>query len=244
MPPSNSTPRNHILRMLSPADYAALVPHLESIPLDLEQALEDPDQPIEYVYFPESGYASIVAHGREPRRIEVGIAGFEGMTGLAVVTGDDRSPNETFIQAAGSGSRIASDAIRRSMRDSDTLRLSLLRYVQTFLVQVTQTALANGSATIEERLARWILMAHDRVDSDDLPLTHEFLAMMLGVRRPGVTVALHFLESAGLIRSTRGQVRVMDRAGLDEHANRSYGVAESEYERLMGCPLRRTPRAA
>jgi CRP-like cAMP-binding protein len=112
-------------------------------------------------------------------------------------------------------------------------------YVQAFMSQTAQTALTNGRAKLEERLARWILMAHDRTDGDTLDLTHEFLALMLGVRRPGVTIAMHFLEGAGLIRSTRRAILIVDRDGLEQHADGSYGVPEAEYERLLGVPLKK-----
>jgi CRP-like cAMP-binding protein len=119
------------------------------------------------------------------------------------------------------------------MQESRTLRKVLLRFVHSFMIQATHTAVANGSAKLEERLARWLLMAHDRLDGDRLRLVHEFLARMLGVRRPGVTVAIHALESSGVIESARGVITVVDREGLEEMANGSYGVPEREYERLM-----------
>lgn len=196
--------------------------------------LEAANQPIQYVYFPESGLASIVAHAKGDRAIEVGLFGQEGMSGLSVVMGDDRSPNETFIQAGGAGWRIAAAELKAALDASPTMRGAMLHYVQAFLCQTSQTALTNGRAQIEERLARWILMAHDRLDGDTLQLTHEFLALMLGVRRPGVTVGLHYLEGKGVLKSTRGLVTVLDRAGLREIAGSSYGVPEAEYDRLCG----------
>lgn len=226
--------RNRLLSVLSAADFALLRPHLHSIPLEVKQVLEEPNKPILQVYFPESGLASIVAHANR-HRTEVGLIGREGMSGLSIVLGNDRSPNETFVQAAGSGSRISADELRRAMETSPTLQTCLLHYVQALLVQTSHTALANGRAKLEERLARWLLMAHDRVEGDEFRLTHEFLALMLGVRRPGVTVALHFLEGAGLIRSTRGLVTVLDREGLEDATEGFYGVPEAEYERLIGC---------
>jgi CRP-like cAMP-binding protein len=119
------------------------------------------------------------------------------------------------------------------MQASPRLREVLLRFVQSFLIQATHTAISNGSARLEERLARWLLMAHDRIESDDLPLVHEFLALMLGVRRPGVTIGIHSLEGAGLIEARRGVIKILDRKGLEDAANASYGVPEAEYRRLM-----------
>ena len=141
------------------------------------------------------------------------------------------------MQVEGRGYRIAAEALRRAIDTSASLRGLLLRYAHTFLVQTAQTALANAGAPAEERLARWLLMYHDRQDGDDLSVTHEFLSLMLGVRRPTVTVAIHTLEGAGLIRARRGRIRVLNRAGLEEAAGEAYGPAEAEYERLIG-PLR------
>ena len=226
--------RNQLLRALSVADRLLLKPDLERVELELRLELEGAGQPIRYVYFPESGFVSIVARTETPRAIEVGVIGWEGMTGLSVVLGDDRSANETFVQSAGWGWRIAAGKLRFALDASLSLRGCLLHYVQAFLCQVSQTALTNGRAQIEERLARWLLMAHDRLEGDELHLTHEFLALMLGIRRPGVTVALHFLEGKGLVRSTRGIVKVVDRAGLEALADGSYGASEAEYVRLFG----------
>jgi CRP-like cAMP-binding protein len=227
--------RNRLLRVLTPADLDLLRPHLKVSALTLRQVLEQPNKPIKHLYFPESGLLSVVAHARPDRSIEVGLVGREGMTGLSVVMGSDRSPNETFVQGAGSGYRITTEEMRLALVASATLRSCLLHYVQAFLIQTCQTALSNGRAKLEERVARWLLMVHDRFDGDAFPQTHEFLALMLGVRRPGVTMALHLLEGAGLIRSTRGLVTVLRREGLVEAAGGSYGVPEAEYERLIGC---------
>jgi CRP-like cAMP-binding protein len=155
------------------------------------------------------------------------------MTGLMVVLGNDRSPHSTYMQIAGHAQRIAADDLRGAMRESSLLRELLLHYAQAFLTQATHTAMSNGSAKLEERLARWLLMAHDRVDGDELPLIHDFLALMLGVCRPGVTVALHSLQAQGLIHAERGSIAIIDRDGLEEVANASYGVPEAEYKRLL-----------
>ncbi|MET4702433.1 CRP-like cAMP-binding protein [Constrictibacter sp. MBR-5] len=226
--------RNQLLRALAPEDLDRLKPDLEMVHLDLRFVLETANQPIRHVYFPESGFVSVVAKTKGDRTIEVGLIGREGMSGVSVVMGDDRSANDTFVQYEGTGSRIPAEKLREAMESSPSLRKCLLHYVQAFLCQTSQSALTNGRAAIGERLARWILMAHDRVDGDALQLTHEFLALMLGVRRPGVTDALHFLEGKGLIRSARGKVTVLDRTGLEQIADGSYGVPEMEYARLFG----------
>jgi hypothetical protein len=167
------------------------------------------------------------------RSIEVGLIGREGMSGLAVVMGTDRSPNETFMQVAGGGQRISAAKLRPRMEQSGTLRRAFLCYAHAFAIQTAYTAMANGRSKLEERLARWLLMAHDRLDGDELPLTHEFIAMMLGVRRPGVTVALSLLENDGLIHANRGAISIIDRKGLEESSNGAYGASEAEYRRLF-----------
>ena len=225
--------RNQLLNGLSPEDFALIESSLQQVDLEVRKSLEKPATPIEHIYFPEDGVASVVATMPQGKSIELGLVGREGMTGSSVVLGDDRPANETYIQVPGSGSLLGADQLREAMSKSATLRPFLLRYVQTFLIQTAQTALANGHFKLEERLARWLLMVHDRIDGDRLELTHEFLATMLGVRRPGVTVALHILEGRGLIRSKRTQVIVIDREGLEELANGSYGVPEAQYRRIM-----------
>ena len=201
--------------------------------IDREDELERPNKPIKNVFFPEAGMVSVVANGARKKKLEVGIIGREGMTGLMVLLGNDRSPYQAYIQIAGSAQRIASDDLRSAMAKSPTLAGVLMRYVQAFMIQTTQTAISNGSGKLEERLARWLLMAQDRVDGDELPLIHDFLALMLGVRRPGVTVTLHSLEAQGLIKTNRGSISVLDREGLEEAANGTYGIAEAEYQRRM-----------
>jgi CRP-like cAMP-binding protein len=225
--------RNHILASLSEADFALIKNRLEKVELGQRASLEERNRPIEKIYFPESGIASVVAvSGQE--QVEAGIIGREGMTGIAVILGDDRSANTTFIQVAGSGQWLDSGVLRKAMQKSASLRRLCLRFVQAFMTQMSHTALANGRAKVEERLARWLLMAHDRLDDKELPLTHEFLALMLGVRRAGVTTALQGLEEQSLISVKRGLIMMENRDGLVKLAGALYGVPEAEYRRLTG----------
>ena len=213
---------------MSSADLALLQPDLDPVSLELRQVLETANEPITHNYFIDHGIASIVAgNGNHRRRIEVGLVGFEGMTGLAVVLGNDRSPNENFMQVGGEGRRIDSDRLRVAMRESRSMQRVFLSFAHAFMNQISSTALSNGTSSIEERLARWLLMAHDRrLDDDTIPLTHEFLSLMLGVRRAGVTVALNALERKGVISLTRGQILITDREGLKASANGSYAELE------------------
>ena len=217
--------QNCILSRLSKSDLRLLEPCLEPTDLPVRKVLERRGKPIKAVYFPETGFASVVANG-SGRPIEVGVIGREGMTGLPVVLGGDRNEHETFIQAAGHGHCLPARDLRDAMAKSASLHGAFLRYVQVFLAQTAQTAVSNGRSKIEERLARWLLMADDRIDSDELPLTHEFLAMMLAVRRPGVTTAIQELEREGLISRRRGKVIVIDRHGLEKLSNGTYSPLE------------------
>ncbi len=240
MDPTPRNFRNKLLAGLTEAQLGHLAPELEPVELSQRMGLQAPGEPIEHVYFPGSGVGSVIAVGPEGDRIEAGLFGRDGLTGMAVVMGDQRSPYEAVIQVPGAGHRIAAEALREAMAAEPTIRERFLRYVQAFGVQVAHTALANGRFSLQPRLARWLLMCHDRVDGDQIELTHEFLATMLGMRRAGVTVATHELEGRGLIRATRGRVRVLDRGGLEALAHGLYGVPEAEYARLMGTTVSRS----
>ena len=232
---TNSTPpRNRLLAALLPADLALLQPHLQFTAIALLKDLERPNRRIETVYFPETGIASVVAVQPNETRVEVGLIGREGMSGIAVVLGGDQSPHSTYIQAAGEGQRITAKELRNAMSSSGTLHGLLLKFVQVFMVQTAHTAIANARARIDQRLARWLLMAHDRIGDNALPLTHEFLALMLGVRRAGVTEALQSLKRQKLIHTGRSEIMVLNRKGIERMAGDSYGVPEKEYRRLIG----------
>jgi CRP-like cAMP-binding protein len=231
---SPSTPRNLLLASLSSADLGLLLPNLEPVVLALRYVLEKPNKRVDAVYFPESGFASVVAGQAKLAEVEVGLIGREGMTGLTIVLGNHSSPHSTYMQAAGHGRRIKTAELRKAMQESGSLQAALLRYVQVFMAQTAHTAIANARAKLDERLARWILMADDRLEGNSLPLTHEFLALMLGVRRAGVTEAIHALETRNLIQAARGQIMVLDRKGVERRAGASYGVPEAEYRRLIG----------
>ncbi|WP_339952225.1 Crp/Fnr family transcriptional regulator [uncultured Albimonas sp.] len=229
-----SSSRNRLLATLSPQDADLIREALEPVALSVRQRLETPDLPIEHVYFPERGIGSVIAVGRRDRRVESGLFGRDGMSGLSVVLGVDRSPHETFMQVEGVGRRIAAETLRNAMELSPTLRPFLLRYVHVRTVQSAQTGLSNAKFRMHQRLARWLLMCSDRIDEPEMPLTHAFLSVMLGVRRAGVTEAMHDLERQGLIGLNRGSVAVLDRPGLIAAADGSYGLPEAEYARLIG----------
>jgi CRP-like cAMP-binding protein len=225
--------RNRLLSYLSAKDFEALRPNLKPVDLPLRLMLERPAEPIEHVFFPETGIASVVAVQSHQTKVEVGLIGNEGMTGLPVILGDHQTPNTTYMQVAGQGVRISAEALRTAVDQNAGLQKTFLKFVQTFLVQTSHTAIANAHARLDERLARWILMAHDRCAEPTIPLTHEFLSLMLAVRRAGVTEALHVLVKQGLVKSARGEITVLDRDALELTAGDSYGVPEAEYRRLF-----------
>ena len=232
--PAHDRVRNRLLAALSPEDFEAVRAVAEPVPLALRQVLIAPNTPITHVHFVETGIVSLVAIMEGNYRIEVGIVGRDGMVGTPVVLGVDRSPHESFVQAEGTALRLTTGAFVELMEERHRLRALVMRYLHVFQLQSAQTALANGAYDITERLARWLLMCADRTDGPEFQLTHEFIAMMLGVRRPGVTTATHILEGLGAIRSKRARITIVDREKLLDLAGESYGPPEQEYERLIG----------
>jgi CRP-like cAMP-binding protein len=223
-------PANRLLNFLPADDRKLLTPYLTAVDLKLRHTLEKANQPIEHVYFLEDGIASVVGDSKTFGQIEIGIIGKEGVTGLYMILGSDRSPYETFMQVAGGGLRVEAQKLRAAMDKSRTLHQLLLGYAQVFMIQTSQTALCNASSLLTQRLARWLLMCEDRMNAKPMPLTHQFLAIMLGVQRSGVTIALGELENRQLIRSKRGQITIVDRPTLEKLTNGTYGLAEAEYK--------------
>lgn len=232
MTPAHSPQDNGLLAQLSGADLELLLPDLVHIDLPLRRHLATPSEPIKHVYFMTGGIASLVISVRHRAPIEVGIAGREGLGNMSVVLGIDRSPNEIFMQVAGSAYRVPSEQLRTAMTRSASVQQVMFHYVHVFTMQCASTVLANGRGTVTERLVRWLLMVHHRLDGNVLPLTHEFLGIMLGARRSSVTGALNDLQTNKLIYLMRGKIIVRDRKALIAIANGYYGFAESELNRL------------
>jgi CRP-like cAMP-binding protein len=231
--PSRAGMRNKLVARMGAQDWDLLAPHLEPVSLKERQVIEVPGKPITHVHFIEIGVVSVVAVNAEDHRIEVGVIGNEGMTGVPLVMGDTKAQHSAYMQIPGNGYRIPAGPFAEALRKSPSLQSLMLKSAQAFMIQTAHTALANGRAKLEERLARWLLMAHDRMDTDAVPLTHEFLAVMLGVRRAGVTVALHSFEQRGFIAMRRGQLTLINRAGIEQVAGSFYGAPEAELKRLM-----------
>ncbi|MGI4878228.1 MAG: Crp/Fnr family transcriptional regulator [Janthinobacterium lividum] len=232
---------NILLNTMATEDYALLEPSLRRIELPVRLQLHEAKRKIDAVYFPEDGIVSIVAVTLDGKHCEVGLFGREGMSETATVLGTDHSPHEAYVQVIGiSALKLPTRALDDAMTRSSTLRLHLLKYVQAMVIQLS-TSIAAAGQTIEQRLARWLLMCHDRVENDTVPLSHEFISMMLGVRRPGITEALIALNDYNLIVGKRGKITIKDRLGLEDLAAGGYGLAEEEYKRLVGVALRRHP---
>lgn len=223
---------NRLLQSLSPEDFALLARDLQRSSLHLLQPLEVADEFPQNLYFPEGSVASVVATLRNGQNFEVGLIGWEGMTGTSVICGAP-SPFDCYVQFEGSASVLPTEALASALRTSETLRGALNLYVHVLSIQTAYTALASAHAPIPERLARWLIMIEDRVEGASFPVTHDLLAIMLGVRRAGVTTALHELEGEHLIRSTRGRVEILDRTRLQARAGSAYGATERSYVELI-----------
>jgi CRP-like cAMP-binding protein len=224
--------QNAILKRL-PKDEVEQLGSLERLNLSLRQSLELPNKPSEFVYFIEDGVASVVWENSTEGATEIGLIGMEGMTGVGILFGDTQSPFETFMQVEGSGLRCKRQELEDLWGTSSVLRAAVASYARSFSIQVSATAVVNGRHNLSERLARWLLMVSDRAGST-FRITHEFIAVMLAVRRPGVTLALQSLEGQRLIRASRGTIEIVDRDGLVAFAKTAYGLPEREYARLWG----------
>jgi CRP-like cAMP-binding protein len=218
-------PAQHIERLL---------PHLENVAIEQRQTIHAAGAPIEYVYFPITGFVSLIASLADGVAVEVGLIGSEGLVGTSVLLGSKIASNEAFVQQRGTALRIPTHPLLDAVDGDSALRQRLLRYAQALSFQIAQSAACNARHVVEERCARWLLAAHDRVDGNELLLTHEFLGIMLGVRRAGVTVAAASLQRAGLIRYRQGRVTILDRAGLEAAACECYAAVDREYKRLLG----------
>jgi len=225
--------KNRLLALVDRDALTSISGEFELVPLRQGQPLHEPMQEIDHLYFFTAGLSSEIAIDEGRQRIEVGCVGFEGMSGVPVILGVDRSPHRSFMETDGAAFRIRTEALLEAARTNASLSSILLRYVHVFMMQIAATALADGRYNVEQRTARWLLMAQDRLRSDELPLTHDFLALMLGVRRSSVTNALHVVESTTAIKATRSLITVKDRDELRRLAGASYGLPEREYDRVL-----------
>jgi CRP-like cAMP-binding protein len=225
---------NRLLAALPDAEYQRLVPHLEYVPLPLKQVLYNRGESIEYVYFPHRAIVSLVSTPEEGSNIEVGLVGNEGMVGIPAVLGDNIATTTAMVQREDSGMRMEASLLKTEFQQGGSLQNLLLRYTQALYAQTSLTAACNGLHQLDEKLARWLLLVCDRVESNELQLTQEFISQMLGVRRAGVTEAANRLQTAGLIRYIRGRITILNRQGLEAASCSCYGIIKGEYDRLLG----------
>ena len=229
MPPSKSPPiANQLLAALPKKDYQRLQPHLEEVPLVFEEILYQPNVLLSDVYFPNSGIVSLLAGVNERSTLEVGLVGNEGVVGLSVFMGVNSSLNRAVVQGAGSAMKMKATAFRKMSNHGGVLQRLLQRYSHSVLTQITQSAVCNQFHSVDARLARWLLMTHDRMGDDEFQLTQEFLSNMLGVRREGVSRAAGDLQKRKLIRYSRGRLKVLDRAGLEATSCGCYEIIKNE----------------
>ncbi len=232
--PSTPASRNRLLAALPADSLTRLWPQLTPVDLEIRAVLHRPEVPISTVYFPERGWLSMLAPLEDGDSAEVGLIGYEGLVGLPIILGEPFDDLEAMVQCQGGALAMEADALRKAMEQDPVLRTLLLRYALLHHGQVARTAACNGRHHTDQRLARWLLMAHDRAEGDEYPMTHEFLGMMLGVRRAGITVAAGALQKAGLISYRVGRMRITDRPGLENSACECYGISRRASDRLFG----------
>lgn len=226
--------RNLMLAMLPPADFAQLQPNLQLVDLPARHVLHRPAEAITALYFIEQGWAALLAILETGDATEVAIIGREGMIGLPLVSGADRSIVEAVMQGAGAALRLEARHVDMALQASPALRRMLLRFSQAVITQMAQTAACNVHHQVEQRLARLLLLVHDRTDGNQLSMTHDGLAMMLGVRRASISTAAARLQEARTIRYGGGRISILDRAGLEAIACECHGVITREFDRLLG----------
>ncbi len=228
---TNRSTRNSILNNLPEEDYQRLLPDLEVVDLPHGHFIYRPDEPIKQVYFPNNSMVSLIATTPEGQSAEVGVIGYEGIVGIDVMMGVNSTSNESIVQLADGALRIKTDVLKKEFDKGVAFHDLSLRFIHNLMMQISQTALCNRLHTVEERLSRWLLMCRDRSQGDMLHLTQEFLAIMLGTQRATVTVAAINLQSANLIKYSRGNIVITDREGLEEFTCECYQVVKKAYER-------------
>ena len=225
---------NRLLSLLSDNDYERLRPHLSPVVLEYRKSLYEASRPIEHVYFPIDGVASLVITTSDGHGAEVGTIGSEGFVGLPICLGDHEAPSSAYVQVPGTGLCMEARRFRGEFERIPTLNVVMLRYAHAFLNEVAQSAACAHLHRVEQRCCRWLLMTRDRMPLGDFLLTHEFLGMMLGVRRTTVTDVMGVLQKAGLIRYRRGHVTILDHEGLRHRACECYDISRLEFDRLLG----------
>ena len=231
---ASNTPRdNHLLAALPGASLEALLPSLEAVPLPLGTVVYESGGEQRYVYFPTSSIVSLLYVLADGSSAEIAVTGNEGVVGISLFMGGETTPSRAVVQSAGHGYRLRGDVLRREFESGGALQHLLLRYTQALITQMTQTAVCNRHHAVDQQLCRWLLLSLDRLAGNELVMTQELIANMLGVRREGVTEAAGKLQEEGLIRYSRGHITILDRRQLEARVCECYAVVKKEYERLL-----------
>jgi CRP-like cAMP-binding protein len=233
MPSSNSPKQNHLLDALSDKDYARLLPDLELIPMPLGWAVYESGGHLDYVYFPITSIVSLLCVLENGASAEIAITGNEGLVGISVFMGGESTPGRAVVQSSGNGYRLKSSILKREFLLGSELQHLALRYTQALMTQIAQTAVCNRHHSVDQQLCRWLLLSMDRLPGNELKMTQELIAGMLGVRREGVTEAAGNLQAAGLIQYSRGRITILDRTKLEQRVCECYGVVKKEFDRLL-----------
>ncbi|NWJ44337.1 MAG: Crp/Fnr family transcriptional regulator [Chloroflexi bacterium] len=226
--------QNHLLAALPQEEYQRLLPKIESVNFELGKVVYHYAQQMEYLYFPTTSMVSLLYTMADGMTAEVGLTGNEGVVGIALFLGGDTAPNQAVVQIGGAALRLSAKTVQEEFKRGEVFQQVLLRYTQALITQISQTAICNRLHPVEQRFCRWLLLSHDRVKTDQLVMTQELIATMLGGRRESVTVAAGRLQDEGLIQYARGHITILDRKGLEDSVCECYHVVKNEYQRLLG----------
>ena len=232
MDPTANPKQNHLLASLPEVEWARWQPHLEAVELPLGKVLYEPGKTLSHLYFPTTAIVSLLYVMESGASAEIAVVGNEGVVGVSLFMGGGSTPSRAVVQSAGRGYRLPSEILKDEFSRTPVLHL-LLRYTQALITQMAQTAVCNRHHSLHQQLCRWLLLSLDRLQGDELVMTQELIANMLGVRREGVTEGALRLQKAGLIRYARGRITVLDRPGLEAEVCECYAVVKDEYDRLL-----------
>jgi CRP-like cAMP-binding protein len=233
MPTTHTPKQNHLLAALPHGDFERLSPHLELILMPLGEALYESGGRLQHVYFPTTSIVSLLYVMEDGASAEIAVVGNEGILGISLFMGGETTPSRAVVQSAGYGYRLKAQILKQEFNRAGPVMHLLLRYTQALITQMAQTAVCNRHHSVEQQLCRWLLLSLDRLTTQELSMTQELIANMLGVRREGVTEAAGKLQRAGLISYSRGRITVLDRPGLEKEVCECYAVVKKEFDRLL-----------
>ncbi len=236
----NNVRKNFLLGSLPDVELERIQSHLQPVSLKLGQVLYESGDKLNYVYFPTTAIVSLLYVMENGATAEIGVVGNDGVLGIALFMGGDTTPNRAVVQSAGEAFKMSSKDLKDEFTLGGVFHNLLLRYTQALITQISQTAVCNRLHSVEQQLCRWLLLSHDRLDSDRLVMTHDLISNMLGVRREGITLAAKKLTARKLIKSVRGTMTILDRLGLEDAVCECYDVVNNEYNRLLGRGISRT----